>query len=236
MRLRVPITLILTLALAAAAHARDDRRQLVDTWRERSAETENALKTADYRRAIHLANQTVSEMTERLGTGELPTQLFGTALTQKALAHAGLGERAEAAWYWHIAQGLDAKRGEIDLTPYGDAAGVLRECSERQGVSSAVSLERDRGDGRIQPPKLVRHRRPRYPHGAQYFGITGDLVVEVVVASDGTVREPRIVTPLPAPTLSYAALEAVRRWRFEPARLAGQPIDVVYNLTVKYKD
>lgn len=235
MRFRVPLLLILTLTLAFAAHARDDRRDLLQTWQERMADTESALKAADYRRAVRLANRTVSEMAERLGTGERPTELFSSALTQKALAHAGLGERAEAAWYWHIATCLDPKLAETALDPYGDAATVLQECSERKGVESAASVEEFVTRG-IEPPKLVKQRKPNYPHGAQYFGVKGDLVVEVIVASDGSVREPRIVTPLPAPSLSYAALEAVKGWRFEPARVAGQPIDVVYNLTVKYKD
>ena len=234
MRPRTPLALILTLAFALAAHAGDDRQQLVDTWQERMSETEGALKAADYRRAIRLANRTVTEMTERLGVGEKPTQLFCNALMQKALAHAGLGQRADAAWYWHIALGLDAKLAETDLSPYGDVAGVLEECSERRGVSSDITVA-ENVDDRIAPPRLVKQRKPEYPHGAHYFGVTGDLIVEVVVASDGTVREPRIVTPLPAPTLTFAALEAVRRWRFEPARMAGQPVDVVYNLTVKYK-
>jgi TonB family protein len=236
MRPRISVLFILTLVLTTAAYARDDRRELVDSWQQRMTETEEALKAADYRKAMRLADRTVSEMTERLGTGDKPTQLFCSALTQKALAHAGLGERAEAAWYWHIVHGLDPKLAETDLSPYGDAAGVLQECSKRQGVSSAVEVGENHGQESIAPPKLVKQRKPKYPHGAQYFGVTGDLVVEVIVASDGSVREPRIVTPLPAPTLSFAALEAVRRWRFEPARVAGQPVDVVYNLTVKYKD
>ena len=235
MRFRTPLAVILTLALAAAAHARDDRRDLLETWQERMADTESALKNADYGRAMRLANRTVSEMAERLGIGDRSTQLFSTALTQKALAHAGLGERDHAAWYWHIATCLDPKLAETSLDPYGDAATVLQECGERKGISSAASVADFVSRG-IEPPKLVKQRKPDYPHGAQYFGVKGDLVVEVIVASDGSVREPRIVTPLPAPTLSYAALEAVKRWRFEPARMAGQPIDVVYNLTVKYKD
>jgi TonB family protein len=231
MRPRVFLVLILTLTLAAAAYARDDRHDLLQTWQDRMAETDTALKAADYRRAVQLANKTVSEMTERLGTGEKSARLFGTALTQKALAHAGLGERAEAAWYWHIALGLDPKCAETDFEPYGDAARLLQECSERQGVSSSGPVDQP-----IQPPKLVKQRKPKYPHGAHYFGVTGDLVVEVIVTSDGQVREPRIVTPLAAPALSYAALEAVKQWRFEPARLAGQPVEVVYSLTVRYKD
>ena len=227
MRSRVLILLIL---IATTAVARDDQRDLVDTWKSRMAETESALKSGDYARAMRLADRTVGEMSERLGPGNGSTQLFGNALTQKALAHAGLGERDEATWYWHVVLGLDPKFRETDLSAYGEPAQLLAANSEQQGVSSSVTPGQT-----IEPPKLVKRRKPKFPHGAHYFGVAGDLVVEVIVKTDGSVREPRIVTPLPAATLSYAALEAVKRWRFEPARSGGQPIDVVYNLTVNYK-
>jgi TonB family protein len=229
-----PRILILSIVLmtASAAHAGEYARELVDAWSQRMAETESALRSADYARAMKLADKTVTEMAERLGPGEGSTLLFGKALTQKALAHAGIGEEAEAAWYWHIVRGLDPKFAETDLTAFGDIAARFNESCDEHGLSSAINPDA----GRIQPPKLVKRRKPKFPHGAHYFGVTGDLVVEVIVTADGRVREPRIVTPLPAATLSYAALEAVKRWQFEPARVGEKPIDVVFNLTVNYKN
>jgi outer membrane biosynthesis protein TonB len=35
-----------------------------------------------------------------------------------------------------------------------------------------------------------------------------------------------VLTPLPAATLTWAALEAVKEWRFEPSRLGGEPVSV----------
>jgi TonB family protein len=230
MRSRVLFSLILLLAGTASAFARDDQRELVGQWQQRMAETESALRSGDYSQAMRLSNRTVSEMVERLGPGEGSTRLFGSALLHKALAHAGLGEHDEAAWYGQVVLGLDPAFAETDLSMFGETARLLAPSLEQRGVSSAVSPGQQ-----IEAPKLVRRRKPKFPHGAHYFGVSGDLVVEVIVKSDGSVREPRIVTPLPAATLSYAALEAVKRWRFEPARAGGEPIDMVYNLTVNYK-
>lgn len=196
------------------------------------AETESALKAEDYKEALRLANRTITEMVERLGPGEGSAELFGNALAHKALAHAGLGERAEAIWYWHTVVSLYPKIAELDMSSFGDPGRLLSENIEFQGIPSPVSP----GDGTIDPPKLVKRRKPKFPHGAHYYGITGALVVEVIVNADGTIRSPRVVTPLAAPTLSYAALEAVRRWQFEPARVGARPIDVVFNLTVNYKE
>lgn len=222
------LLLILALSIAIPVAARDEQQELVSAWQQRMEETEAALRSGNYALAKRLSDRTVSEMVERLGPGEGSARLFGSALTQKAVAHAGLGERDEAKWYWLVLLGLDPQAAETDLTPFGEVARVLT--ADVEGVTSSVSPGQQ-----IQAPRLVKKRKPKFPHGAHYFGVSGDLVVEVIVKSDGSVREPRIVTPLPAPTLSYAALEAVKRWRFEPARAGGQPIDVVYNLTVNYK-
>lgn len=215
------------IALPAAAGYEQD---MIQSWKKRMAESEAALQAADYARALRIADRTVSEMVERLGPGQGSTSLFTTALLHKALAHAGAGEVDEAIWYWHVALGLDPGVAGTDLAPFGEPARVLLENREPRGPDSAFSRETS-----ITPPRLVKRKKPKYPHGAHYFGIKGDLVVEVIVGSDGSVRAPRIVSPLPAPTLSFAALEAVKRWSFEPARMGGRPVDIVFNLTVNYK-
>jgi len=35
--------------------------------------------------------------------------------------------------------------------------------------------------------------------------------------------------------LDQAAADAVRRWKFKPGTLNGQPVDVIFNLTVNFK-
>jgi TonB family protein len=49
------------------------------------------------------------------------------------------------------------------------------------------------------------------------MNITGTVKVEVVVMANGTVKDARVVGG--HPVLANAALEAVRKWRFEPAAM-----------------
>ena len=35
--------------------------------------------------------------------------------------------------------------------------------------------------------------------------------------------------------LDQAAVEAVKKWKFKPGTLNGQPFDVIFNLTVNFK-
>ncbi len=57
--------------------------------------------------------------------------------------------------------------------------------------------------------------QPNYPDLARKMNITGTVKIEVTVAPNGTVKEARIVGG--HPVLSTAALDAAKKWRFEPS-------------------
>jgi TonB family protein len=57
--------------------------------------------------------------------------------------------------------------------------------------------------------------QPAYPELARKMNITGTVKVEVVVAPNGTVKEAKVVGG--HPLLANAALDAVKKWRFEPS-------------------
>jgi TonB family protein len=57
--------------------------------------------------------------------------------------------------------------------------------------------------------------QPIYPELAHKMNITGTVKIEVIVAPNGTVKEARIVGG--HPVLANAALDAAKKWRFEPA-------------------
>jgi TonB family protein len=57
--------------------------------------------------------------------------------------------------------------------------------------------------------------QPVYPDLARKMNITGTVKIEVVVSPNGSVKEARIVGG--HPVLSNAALEAAKKWRFEPS-------------------
>lgn len=56
---------------------------------------------------------------------------------------------------------------------------------------------------------------PVYPELARKMNITGTVKVEVVVSPNGSIKDARVVGG--HPVLASSALEAVKKWRFEPA-------------------
>jgi len=57
--------------------------------------------------------------------------------------------------------------------------------------------------------------QPAYPELARKMNLAGTVKIEVVVAPNGTVKDARVVGG--HPVLANAALEAAKKWRFEPA-------------------
>ena len=99
------------------------------------------------------------------------------------------------------------------------------------------------GEAAAPAPDLPIDAMPRvvdapiaYPEAARKQGIEGVVQVKALVGADGKVSEASVdpaqdVSPL----LVQAALEAVRRWTFEPARAAGQPCAVWIVVPVAFR-
>ena len=65
-------------------------------------------------------------------------------------------------------------------------------------------------------PRAVSTPAPRYPPEALRSGTSGEVLVEITVGTDGSVTNARVVRATPARVFDREALNAVRRWRFEP--------------------
>ena len=70
-----------------------------------------------------------------------------------------------------------------------------------------------------QNEEMVRRAKtkvqPTYPELAHKMNISGIVKIEVTVAPNGSVKEARVVGG--HPVLAQSALDAAKRWRFEPA-------------------
>jgi TonB family protein len=57
--------------------------------------------------------------------------------------------------------------------------------------------------------------QPMYPDLAKRMNITGTVKIQVVVAPNGTIKNTKVVGG--HPVLATAAIDALKKWRFEPA-------------------
>ena len=99
--------------------------------------------------------------------------------------------------------------------------------ADRSGVYAAVP------PGGTQPEEIDRVV-PRYPVSARSAGVEGPVVIRGIVRRDGTIDNVEVIKDLPY-GLGEAARQAVSQWRFRPATIGGEPIDVYYTVTVNFR-
>lgn len=219
---------LLVLCVVSPAHAGKSWQD--EKWIKSIKQTSTLLKRGEYAKALEISDRVVKDMAEQLGPGNAAAEAFGIALTHKALALAGLGKKDDALWYWQVVVGLYPPFERSDLSMFGEPGAFLKAnvLPPAEGMSTPPVSEA------TTAPVVVTRVEPRYPHGAYVFGSGGMLIVEVTVTKEGTVHSPRVKKPLSAPTLSYAVLEALRQWRFQPAMKDGEPLEVRFALTVNF--
>ncbi len=86
----------------------------------------------------------------------------------------------------------------------------------------------------ITPPRVLKEVKADYTEEARQRGLSGDVVMEIVVRADGAVGDVRILQGLGS-GLNERAAQAVRQWRFAPATRQGAPVDVIVEVAVEFK-
>ena len=101
----------------------------------------------------------------------------------------------------------------------------------RGGVDAAGAF---RVGGDVKAPIVIRRVEPQYSDEARANRISGIVIVEVRINKNGRVSDTMILKGLPY-GLDQSALDAVKQWEFKPGTLNGEPVDVIFNLTVNFR-
>jgi TonB family protein len=139
---------------------------------------------------------------------------------------------------------LDQTAAQIDSRGAGKGGGMGTGTGTGIGEGSGPGVGRGSGGGTgggpyrpgsgIEAPRLVREVKADYTEDARRRSLQGDVVLEIVVRSDGAVGDVKLIKGLGA-GLDERAIQAVREWRFAPARRLGAPVDVIVEVSVEFK-
>jgi len=203
------LPIALTLGLMAATLS-------AQSWRDQMKMVDHDLRTERYAHARKWSIKMINSMSDHLNTGPDAMYTLAMAVAYRAIAESGLGNAADADWYWHVAKSLYPDLAQKDWSAYGEAA-------------TRVDAEDIRASEGSPLPVPIRRVDPECPVSAVTGGYYESVTMAVVVGKDGIPRCPRLVAAKQTPTLIYAAFEALRQWRF--ATLAA-PAE--YQLTVNF--
>ena len=85
------------------------------------------------------------------------------------------------------------------------------------------------------PPVAMTPIRPVYPEIAQEAGIEGVIVVQAFIDEKGRVKETQILKGVPNTGLDEAAMEAIRKTRFKPAKQRERAVGVWISIPVNFR-
>lgn len=85
----------------------------------------------------------------------------------------------------------------------------------------------------IQAPRKLVDVAPRYPALARESRVEGIVILDVIIDETGNVMSTRVLRSVGL--LDQAAVDAVKQWKFTPARLNGEAIPIVMTVTVSFR-
>ena len=124
---------------------------------------------------------------------------------------------------------MELNRAQKGSPAVQSVAGMPPPPPASQTVGGVVPV---RVGGSIRPPAKLRHVEPVYPAEAMRASVHGMVIVDLVIDTDGRVRDARILRSIPQ--LDSAALDAVRQWEFAPTLVEGAPAPVAMTVTVTF--
>ena len=88
--------------------------------------------------------------------------------------------------------------------------------------------------GGVSAPRTLYAPDPEYSEEARRAKVQGSVLLALIVGPDGNPHDLRLMRSL-GMGLDEKALEAVRTWRFEPARKDGVPVAVQISVEVNFR-
>ncbi len=108
---------------------------------------------------------------------------------------------------------------------------------EKQLDDAAHEVEEEqpvRVGGGVTAPEKISGAEPAYTEVARRARIQGVVILEAIIDREGKVTSTRVLKGLPM-GLDAKAREAVAGWRFNPGRRDGEPVAVLYTVTVNFR-
>jgi protein TonB len=91
-------------------------------------------------------------------------------------------------------------------------------------ANAKVTARSQESSGAKVPPSITSRAVPRYPRELLLQGIEGRVMLELSIDAQGRVESTQLKSSSGYPAMDEAALETVRKWRFNPARRGNAPV------------
>jgi protein TonB len=154
----------------------------------------------------------------------------------RAIAKAFAGAAIRSVQQWRYEPPASAPIAFPVTVSFSQGADATEGGAPRPSLSSDAPLPAPdapvRVGGTIKEPKNIKRVAPVYPPEAQAAGVSGMVILEVLIGGDGRISDAKILRSIPM--LDQAAVDAVMQWEFTPTLLNGVPVPVIMTVTVNF--
>jgi protein TonB len=118
--------------------------------------------------------------------------------------------------------------------PGGVIGGILSSVAPPVPIDSAPKGPIRVGKG-VKAPRVIFGPDPEYPLLARQSKVSGAVVIDAVIDTQGNVIQMRTVSG--SPLLVMAAMQALQQWKYEPTIVGGQafPVQLLVTITFELK-
>lgn len=114
--------------------------------------------------------------------------------------------------------------------PTLDAADMVGAGKGARDASDMIMTE----DAVDVAPTPTRQSSPDYPARARSRGVTGSVVLNLLISADGDVESVRVLESSPQGVFDESAMRTVKGWKFSPGRYKGEPVRSWWRYVVRY--
>ncbi len=114
----------------------------------------------------------------------------------------------------------------------GGIVGLPGEPEPAPAPPAVESPKRIRVGGDVQQGRIIRKVVPDYPYIARQARVQGVVRLTAVIDEEGKITNVQVVSG--HPMLVPAAVNAVKKWRYTPTLLNGEPVEVVTDVEVRF--
>ena len=133
---------------------------------------------------------------------------------------------------------LPAAVTPTSLTPSNDDIGVPSGKKDSVGNDPQAPADASgpliAGAGGVTSPVAIHRVEPVYPPPLVHGRVSGWVVLQCIIDKSGHIRDVSVVRSSFG-AFEQPAVDAVQKWVFTPGTLRGQPVDVIFELTVKFE-
>jgi protein TonB len=132
---------------------------------------------------------------------------------------------------------LERPRREIEPAEHDDPDAVETIMTDSQAWNRTPTMDLPEPEFRIdyeEPPVAINKIKPVYPPMARIGQIEGTVYVIAYIDETGRVVKVEIGGSIHE-SLDKAALEAVKQWRFNPAKMRDKPVAVMVGIPVTFR-